>query len=164
MAQIEGSKKARLARVIYGLGIPFVGERTAQLLAGHFGSMEKLATASLEELMEVNEVGPKVSEGVAEFFSESGVNKKLIESISRKAGVNMKKERHAPKGTKFAGMTFVFTGTLLNRSREAAEQLVAQQGGKAGSSVSKKTNYVVVGSDPGIEIRQGKGARRAYSG
>jgi DNA ligase (NAD+) len=154
MAQIEGSKKARLARVIYGLGIPFVGERTAQLLAGHFGSMEKLATASLEELMEVNEVGPKVSEGVAEFFSES-VNKKLIEHL-RKAGVNMKEERHAPKGTKFAGMTFVFTGTLLNRSREAAEQLVAQQGGKAGSSVSKKTNYVVVGSDPGSKFDKAK--------
>ena len=154
MAQIEGSKKTSLARLIYGLGIPFVGERTAQLLAGHFGSMEKLAGASLEDLMEVNEVGPKVSEGVAEFFGEA-VNKKLIEHL-RRAGTNMKEERHTPKGTKFAGMTFVFTGTLANRSREAAEQLVAQQGGKAGSSVSKKTNYVVVGTDPGSKFDKAK--------
>jgi DNA ligase (NAD+) len=152
--EIEASKKTSLARLIYGLGITFVGERTAQLLANHFGSLDELAGASLEELMEVNEVGPKVAEGVAEFFSEP-VNKKLIERL-RAVGVNMKEERHAPKGTKFAGMTFVFTGTLVNRSREAAEQLVVQQGGKAGSSVSKKTNYVVVGSDPGSKFDKAK--------
>jgi DNA ligase (NAD+) len=152
--EIEASKKTSLARLIYGLGITFVGERTAQLLANHFGSLDKLAGASLEELMEVNEVGPKVAEGVAEFFSEP-VNKKLIERL-RAVGVNMKEERHAPKGTKFAGMTFVFTGSLVNRSREAAEQLVVQQGGKAGSSVSKKTNYVVVGSDPGSKFDKAK--------
>jgi DNA ligase (NAD+) len=154
LEEIEGSKKASLARLIYGLGIDFVGERTGQLLAAHFGSLEKLAGASLEELMEVNEVGPKVAQGVAEFFSEP-VNKKLIERL-RAAGVNMKEERHTPKGTKFAGMTFVFTGSLVNRSREAAEALVVQEGGKAGSSVSKKTNYVVVGSDPGSKFEKAK--------
>ncbi|HTZ74663.1 MAG TPA: NAD-dependent DNA ligase LigA [Candidatus Aquilonibacter sp.] len=148
--EIEASKKGSLARLIYALGIRFVGERTGQLLAEHFGSMEKLANATLEELMEVNEVGPKVAEGVAEFFSEA-VNKKLIERL-RAAGVNMKEERQAPKGTKFARMTFVFTGTLVNRTREQAEALVGQQGGKVGSSVSKKTNYVVVGSDPGSKF------------
>jgi len=152
--EIEVSKKAPLPRLIYALGIDFVGERTAQLLAEHFGSMEKLAAASLEELMEVNEVGPKVAQGVADFFSET-VNKKLIERL-RAAGVNMKEERREPKGTKFAGMTFVFTGTLVNRSREAAEALVVSQGGKAGSSVSKKTSYVVVGSDPGSKFDKAK--------
>ena len=152
--EIEASKKSSLARLIYALGIRFVGERTGQLLAQHFGSMEKLASATLDELMEVNEVGPKVAEGVAEFFSEP-VNKKLIERL-RAAGVNMKEERRAPKGTKFAGMTFVFTGTLANRKREEAEALVAQQGAKVGSSVSKKTNYVVVGSDPGSKFEKAK--------
>jgi DNA ligase (NAD+) len=154
LEEIENSKKASLARLIYGLGIDFVGERTAQLLAAHFGSLEKLAGASLEELIEVNEVGPKVAQGVADFFSES-VNKKLIQRL-RAAGVNMKEERHAPKGTKFAGMTFVFTGSLVNRSREAAEALVVQQGGKTGSSVSKKTHYIVVGSDPGSKFEKAK--------
>jgi DNA ligase (NAD+) len=152
--EIEASKKSPLPRLIYALGIDFVGERTAQLLASHFGSMEKLANASLDDLMEVNEVGPKVAQGVADFFSEP-VNKKLIDRL-RAAGVNMKEERQAPRGTKFAGMTFVFTGTLANRSREQAEALVAQQGGKVGSSVSKKTNYVVVGADPGSKFDKAK--------
>ncbi|MGH9574548.1 MAG: NAD-dependent DNA ligase LigA [Candidatus Acidiferrales bacterium] len=152
--EIEASKKAPLPRLIYALGIDFVGERTAQLLATHFGAMEKLANASLEDLMEVNEVGPKVSQGVADFFSEP-VNKKLIERL-RAAGVNMKEERREPKGTKFAGMTFVFTGTLANRTREAAEALVPSQGGKVASSVSKKTSYVVVGTDPGSKFDKAK--------
>ena len=152
--EVEASKKAPLPRLIYALGIDFVGERTAQLLAAHFGSMEKLANASLEGLMEVNEVGPRVAQGVADFFSEP-VNKKLIERL-RAAGVNMKEERSEPKGTKFAGKTFVFTGTLANRTREAAEAIVVSQGGKVASSVSKKTSYVVVGSDPGSKFDKAK--------
>ena len=148
--EISASKKNSLARLIYAIGIPFVGERTAQLLSAHFGSMDKLADASAEELTEVDEIGPKISEGVREFFSESA-NCKLIERL-RAVGVNMQEERKAPKGSKFAGMTFVFTGTLGRRSREEAEALVAEQGGKAGSSVSKKTNYVVVGADPGSKL------------
>ncbi len=152
--EIAASKKNSLARLIYALGIDFVGERTAQLLTAHFGSMDKLAHASEEELTGVTEVGPKVAGGILEFFSESA-NRKLIEHL-RAAGVNMKEERAAPKSAKFAGMTFVFTGTLANRSREEAEALVAAHGGKAGSSVSKKTNYVVVGADPGSKFDKAK--------
>lgn len=152
--EIEASKKNSLARLVYAIGIPFVGERTAQLLAAHFGSMEKIAEAGAEELMEVTEIGPKIAEGVQEFFSEAA-NRKLVERL-RAVGVNMKEERAGPRGTKFAGMTFVFTGTLKNRSREEAEALVAAQGGKAGSSVSKKTNYVVVGEDPGSKFDKAK--------
>jgi DNA ligase (NAD+) len=152
--EIAASKKNTLARLIYALGIRFVGERTAQLLADHFGSMEKLAEASEEELTGVTEVGPKVAEGILEFFSEPA-NRKLIEHL-RAAGVNMKGERQAPKDTKFAGKTFVFTGTLTHRSREEAEALVASHGGKAGSSVSKKTSYVVVGADPGSKYNKAK--------
>jgi DNA ligase (NAD+) len=152
--EIAASKKNSLARLIYALGIRFVGERTAQLLAAHFGSMDKLAEAGEEELTGVTEVGPKVAEGILEFFSESA-NRKLIERL-RAAGVNMKEERAAPKSSKFAGMTFVFTGTLANRTREEAEALVAAHGGKAGSSVSKKTSYVVVGADPGSKFDKAK--------
>ncbi|HTR48356.1 MAG TPA: NAD-dependent DNA ligase LigA [Verrucomicrobiae bacterium] len=152
--EITASKKNSLARLIYALGIRFVGERTAQLLAAHFGSMEKLADASEEDLTNVTEVGPKVAEGILEFFSERA-NLKLIERL-RAAGVNMKEERAAPKSAKLAGMTFVFTGTLAKRSREEAEALVASHGGKAGSSVSKKTTYVVVGTDPGSKYDKAK--------
>ncbi len=152
--EIAASKNNSLARLIYALGIRFVGERTAQLLAAHFGSMDKLAEAGEEELTGVTEVGPKVAEGILEFFSESA-NRKLIERL-RAAGVNMKDERAAPKSSKFAGMTFVFTGTLANRTREEAEALVAAHGGKAGSSVSKKTSYVVVGADPGSKYDKAK--------
>jgi DNA ligase (NAD+) len=152
--EIAASKKNGLARLIYAIGIPFVGERTAQLLAAHFGSMDKLAAASEEELSEVNEVGPKIAEGVREFFSEAA-NRKLVEHL-RAAGVNVKEERTTPKSSKFAGMTFVFTGTLQKYSREEAEALVVAHGGKAGSSVSKKTAYVVAGSDPGSKLDKAK--------
>jgi DNA ligase (NAD+) len=154
VGEIQASKKNSLDRLIYAIGIPFVGERTAQLLASHFGSMEKIADASAEELMEVGEVGPKIAEGVREFFSESA-NRKLIERLKH-AGVNMKEERQAPVSAKFAGKTFVFTGTLANRTREEAEALVASHGGKAGGSVSKKTSYVVVGTDPGSKFDKAK--------
>jgi DNA ligase (NAD+) len=152
--EIAESKKNSLERLIYAIGIPFVGERTGQLLAQHFGSMDKLADANEAELLEVTEVGPKIAEGVKEFFSESA-NRKLIDHL-RAAGVNMKEDRPAPKGTQLAGKTFVFTGTLEHRSREQAEQLVAAYGGKAGSTVSKKTSYVVVGSDPGSKFEKAK--------
>jgi DNA ligase (NAD+) len=148
--EIAASKKASLARLIYAIGMPFVGERTAQLLAAHFGSMEKIADATTEELMEVGEVGPKVAEGVREFFSESA-NRKLIDHL-REVGVNMQEKRKALIDTRFAGMTFVFTGTLAKRSREEAQALVVAHGGKIGGSVSKKTSYVVVGEDAGSKL------------
>ena len=154
LREIAASKKNSLSRLIYAIGIPFVGERTAQLLAAHFGSMQKVADASAEELMEVGEVGPKIAEGVREFFSEAA-NRKLVERL-RQVGVNMKDERQEPISTKFAGKTFVFTGTLANRTREEAEALVASHGGKAGGSVSKKTSYVVVGTDPGSKFDKAK--------
>jgi DNA ligase (NAD+) len=154
LGEIEASRKNSLARLIYAVGIPFVGERTAQLLAAHFGSMDTLETAHSEKLMEVAEVGPKIAEGVCEFFSEAA-NRKLIARL-RDVRVNMKEEHQAPQDTKFAGMTFVFTGTLKRRSREDAEALVASHGGKVGSSVSKKTSYVVVGEDPGSKFEKAK--------
>ncbi len=154
LEEIEASKKNSLARLIYALGIRFVGERTAQLLAEHFGSLDKLAAASVAELTEVPEVGPKVAESIAEFFSEAA-NRKVIEKL-RKYGLKFTEERRAPKDTRLAGKTFVFTGSLARRSREEAAQLVISHGGKTSSSVSKKTNYVVVGAVPGSKYDKAK--------
>ena len=152
--EIEASKSNSLARLIYALGIPFVGERTAQLLAEHFGSLDKLASATVEELSEVPEVGPKVAASIVEFFSEPA-NRKLVEKL-RKAGLKFTEERKAPRDSRLAGKTFVFTGALAHRSREEAEELVVSHGGKISSSVSKKTDYVVVGSEPGSKYDKAK--------
>ncbi len=152
--EIAASKKSPLDRLIYALGIRMVGERTAQLLAEKFGSIEKLAEASLEELNEVHEIGPKVAASVREFFDESS-NLKMLKRL-REAGVNPKVERKAPKSDKLAGKTFVFTGGLANRTREEAGELVVAHGGKVISSVSKKTSYVVVGTDPGSKFDKAK--------
>jgi DNA ligase (NAD+) len=151
---IAASKKQPLARLIYALGIPFVGERTAQLLADHFSTLQEFAAASEEQLTEVGEVGPKVAAAIAEFFSEAA-NRQLIKKLA-KAGINPTAAKRAVKSDKFAGKTFVFTGTLSNRSREAAGELVQQHGGKISSSVSKKTDYVVAGSDAGSKLEKAR--------
>jgi DNA ligase (NAD+) len=145
--EIAASKKNSLARLIYALGMRFVGERTGQLLAEHFASLPKLAQASVEELEEVGEVGPKVAQSIADFFSESA-NRKLVERL-KDEGLNMTEKRAAPLDTRFAGKTFVFTGALARRSRDESGAEVTRHGGKVTSSVSKQTDYVVVGADPG---------------
>jgi NAD-dependent DNA ligase len=152
--QIDESKERPLARLIYALGIRMVGERTGQLLAEHFSSLDELAAAKEEQLFEVTEVGPKVAAAIAEFFSESA-NRKIIKKLD-KAGVRPTAEKRVLKSQKFAGKSFVFTGALANRSREEAGQLVMQHGGKVSGSVSKKTDYVVVGADPGSKYDKAK--------
>jgi len=154
LEEIEASKKNSLARLIYALGIQFVGERTGQLIAGHFTSLEELAEATEEQLIEVPEVGPKVAASIAEFFSEPA-NLKLIKKLN-KAGVHPTAEKRKAKSDKFAGKSFVFTGGLANRSREEAGEIVQQHGGKVSGSVSKKTDYVVVGTDPGSKYDKAK--------
>jgi DNA ligase (NAD+) len=154
LEEIETSKKNSLARLIYALGIQFVGERTGQLLAEHFSSLEELAAAEEEELEEVPEVGPKVAASIVEFFSEPA-NRQLIKKL-HKAGVHPTAEKRVVKSQKLAGKSFVFTGGLANRSREEAGELVVQHGGKVSGSVSKKTDYVVVGTDPGSKYEKAK--------
>jgi DNA ligase (NAD+) len=154
LAEIEGSKKNSLARLIYALGMRFVGERTGQLLAEHFYSLEELAAAKEDPLVAVPEVGPKVAAAIAEFFSEPA-NRQLIKKL-HKAGVHPTAEKREVKSDKLAGKSFVFTGGLANRSREEAGELVQQHGGKVSGSVSKKTDYVVVGSDPGSKYDKAK--------
>ena len=152
--EIEASKENSLERLIYALGIQFVGERTGQLLAEHFSSLEELAAAKEEQLVEVPEVGPKVAASIVEFFSEPA-NRQLIKKLN-KAGVHPTAEKRVVKSQKLAGKSFVFTGGLANRSREEAGEIVQQHGGKVSSSVSKKTDYVVVGTDPGSKHEKAK--------
>ncbi len=154
LEEIKASKKNSLERLIYALGIQFVGERTGQLLAEHFSSLEELAAAKEEQLVEVPEVGPKVAASIVEFFSEAA-NRQLIKKLS-KAGVHPTAEKRVVKSQKLAGKSFVFTGGLANRSREEAGEIVQQHGGKVSGSVSKKTDYVVVGTDPGSKYDKAK--------
>jgi DNA ligase (NAD+) len=155
--EIEKSRKQPLDRVLYGLGIRFVGERTAELLAAHFGSMDALieaATAkdeekSLEELQQVEEVGPNIAASIRSFFLEPR-NRELVERL-RKAGLQFKGKKRE-RGTQLAGKTFVLTGTLARYSREDAKKMLEDAGGKVSGSVSKKTDYVVAGADPGSKL------------
>ena len=151
--EIENSKQLPLERVIYGLGIRMVGERTAQFLAEHFGSMEDLANASVEELQDVNEVGPRIAESIAEFFSNPA-NKKLVDRLG-KAGLTFKGKKKE-RGTKLAGKTFVLTGTLAHYTRDEAKKMIEDAGGKVTGSVSKKTDYVVAGADAGSKLDKAK--------
>src|ERR1700756_5686466 len=151
--EIENSKKLPLERVIYGLGIRFVGARTAQFLAEHFGSMEALASAGAEELQNVNEVGPRIAESIVEFFSIAA-NRKLVERL-REAGLTLTGQKKQ-RGTKLAGKTFVLTGTLAHFTRDEAKKMIEDAGGKVTGSVSKKTDYVVAGTDAGSKLDKAK--------
>jgi len=147
--EIEASKKLPLQRVIYGLGIRFVGERTAEFLAEHFGSLDSIMNASEEELEQVNEVGPRIAQSIAEFFQEPR-NRDLVEQL-RNAGLTLKGKRKE-RGTKLAGQTFVLTGTLAHYSRDEAKKMIEDAGGRVASSVSKKTDFVIAGADAGSKL------------
>jgi DNA ligase (NAD+) len=148
---IEKSRAQPLARVLNGLGIPFVGERTAQLLAGHFGDLDHIANASLETLQEVEEVGPKVADSIAQFFGEKR-NRELVEKL-RHAGLQFTGEKQPKKKSgPLAGLTFVITGTLPTLKREEAKERIERAGGKVAGSVSSKTSYLLAGDDAGSKL------------
>jgi DNA ligase (NAD+) len=149
LREIEASKKLALERVIFGLGIRMVGERTAEFLAEHFGSMDALIAAGEEELLEVNEVGPRIAASIREFFAEEK-NVLLIERL-REAGLTFTGEKKL-RGTKFAELTFVLTGMLPTYSRDDAKKMIEDEGGKVSGSVSKKTSYVVAGEVAGSKL------------
>ena len=149
LAEIERSKKAGLARVLMGLGIRFVGERTAELLAQEFGSIDAVMAATAEELERVEEVGPRISEAILDFFSRPS-NLALVESL-KAAGVDMTAEKKV-RSTQLAGLTFVLTGTLPTLTRDEAKKRIEDAGGKTAGSVSKKTSYVVAGEEAGSKL------------
>jgi len=149
LGEIEASKKLGLERVIFGLGIRMVGERTAEFLAEHFGSMDALMGASEADLLEVNEVGPRIASSIREFFAEEK-NRLLIGRL-RTAGLQFTGEKKV-RGTQLAGMTFVLTGTLPTYSRDEAKKKIEDAGGKVIGSVSRKTSYVVAGEEAGSKL------------
>src|SRR5277367_4473338 len=153
LSEIENSKTAPLERVIYGLGIRFVGERTAQFLAEHFGSMDALMNASEEELQQVNEVGPRIAQSLVEFFHEAK-NRALLKEL-QEHGLRLTGTRKE-RGTKLAGKTFVITGTLPHYSRDEAKKMLEDAGGKVTGSVSKKTDYLLAGDEAGSKLDKAK--------
>jgi DNA ligase (NAD+) len=147
--EIDRSKTAGLARVLMGLGIRFVGERTADLLSQEFGSIEALRTANAEELERVEEVGPRISQAILEFFAQPP-NLALIRTL-QDAGVVMTAEKKQ-RSTQLAGLTFVLTGMLPTLTRDDAKARIEAAGGKTAAAVSKKTSYVVAGEEAGSKL------------
>jgi DNA ligase (NAD+) len=147
--QIKKSKEAGLARVLMGLSIRFIGERTAETLAQEFGDIEAIKDASAEELERAEEVGPRISHAIVDFFARPA-NRELIEHL-KTAGVKMTAEKKQ-RTTQLAGLTLVLTGTLPNLSREQAKAMIEAAGGKVSGSVSKKTSYVIAGEEAGSKL------------
>ncbi len=152
---IDKSRNVPLDRFLYALGIRHVGEHIARVLANHFGSLDKIKNASEEELMAIHEIGPQVAKSIVQFFSE----KRNLETLKKlfEGGVRIQEPQpEAGADNRFAGMTFVFTGTLERFTRDEAERLVEERGGRAASSVSRKTTYVVAGPGAGSKLAKAR--------
>ncbi|MBS3816930.1 MAG: NAD-dependent DNA ligase LigA [Candidatus Thermoplasmatota archaeon] len=147
--EIEKSKEQSLDRVIYGLGIKFVGDHVATLLTQHYDSMDEIIDADEEELQEIDEIGPKIAESIVSFFDDEQ-NRKMVEKL-KGHGVTMEVEREEVEQF-LEGKKFVFTGALDNYTRNEASELVEKYGGRVTSSVSGATDYLVVGENPGSKL------------
>ena len=156
LAAIEASKQRGLARVLFGLGIRFVGSVNADILAGYFGEIDALAAASEAELSQIEGVGPRIAASIVLFFAQEP-NRAMVERL-RAAGVVLSapKRERAPAGV-LAGKTLVLTGTLPTLTREEASELIVAAGGKVTSSVSKKTDYVIAGEEAGSKLAKAEG-------
>ncbi len=154
ISAIEKSKSGDLNRLIYALGIRHVGERAAWVLASHFGKIEKLQEAAVEELTDIHEIGPVMAGSIYNFFRNKE-NMKILKKL-KDAGVNMSALQVPKKSGALAGKTIVITGTLKSLTRPEAEELVRRSGGNASSSVSKNTDFLVAGGDPGSKLEKAK--------
>ncbi len=153
LAELEKSKFNPLHKLIYSLGIRFVGERTSRILAEHFSSLYQVMDASLAELEQIQEIGPKIAASIFEFFRQAETIC-VVDKLSR-AGINFYSEepiKDAVQDQLFAGKTFVLTGTLEDYTRDQARKIIEEEGGKVVSSVSKKTDYLLAGSNPGSKM------------
>jgi len=153
LAQLEESKGRDLWHLIYGLGIRHVGERTAAILAANFGSLDRLGSATVEELDDIHEIGLTMAQSIHDWFADPG-NQELCRRLNE-AGVRTKTIKQPPAVTTdqhFAGQVFVLTGTLPSMTRDEARSLIEAAGGRVTGSVSKKTDYVLAGADPGSKL------------
>ncbi len=150
LAAIEGSRHPSLARLIFALGIRMVGEHSAEILARHFGSLEKLLSATVEQVDAVHEIGLTTAEAIVAFFGQDETVA-LLDKL-RRAGVEATTDQIAPAADTFAGKSFVFTGSLQTMTRDEAEGIVRRLGGRSASSVSKQTHYVVAGESAGSKM------------
>ncbi|MBR0366745.1 MAG: hypothetical protein IJH94_08140 [Clostridia bacterium] len=139
-----------MERLIFGLGIRHIGEKAAKVLAARYKTIDALMDAEAEEMAEINDVGPVMAQSVAEFFRQPQ-NIEFLDRL-RFAGVNCVDEGREAEDTRFAGKTFVLTGTLDNYKRSEAAKIIESFGGKTSSSVSKKTDYVLAGAEAGSKL------------
>jgi DNA ligase (NAD+) len=149
LGQIEASRGRELRRLLYGLGIRFVGERAAMLLARHFRSLDAIAGAPVEEMESIYEIGPVVARSVREWFDREE-NRRLVARL-QEAGVSTAEAAAAPMAQTLKGQQFVLTGALERMTRDEAKAAIEARGGRVTSSVSKKTTAVIVGRDPGAK-------------
>jgi DNA ligase (NAD+) len=158
---IKKSREKSLANLIYGLGIRYVGVHTSEVITRYYPTLDKFKKASLEELIEINEIGPKIAESIILFFKEME-NLAIIERL-RRSGLNFGQEEEIgrkKKGTQIlAGMQFVLTGTLKDFTRTQAKEIISELGGRVTGSVSKKTDYVIAGEDPGSKYQKAQKLR-----
>jgi len=154
LASIEASKTRELRRLLIGLAIRFVGDRAAALLARHFGSLDRLASATVEEIDALYEIGPTVAQSVFEWF-HTPENERLVRRL-KEAGLRTEEPAHADRSEAFAGKQFVLTGALETMTRDEVKAAIEARGGRVTSTVSKKTSYVVVGKEPGSKYEKAK--------
>jgi DNA ligase (NAD+) len=147
---IQDTRKPRLDRFLYALGIRHVGQRMAQIIADWFKTLERVRKAGRERLELVNEIGPQIARSVEQFFEEER-NRRVLERLWE-SGLRVQRMPAAHKSKALSGMTFVFTGSLSGYTRHEAESVVEDRGGRATSSVSGQTDYVVVGEHPGSKL------------
>ena len=147
---IEASKNRPLARLIFALGITHIGDETAELLAEDFPSLDRLAEASRDDLMDIPSIGPKIADSILAFFRQDD-NRSIIDKL-RRAGVKLEAEKAERKELPWAGDEYVITGRLESSTRQEAEARIKALGGKASSDVTRKTTFVVVGADPGSKL------------
>jgi DNA ligase (NAD+) len=150
LTKIGESKEKPFDRVLFGLGIRHIGEQTASVLAEHFQSIDNIRNSSVEMLQEVPDIGPTVAKSLFDFLNEPS-NVELIAEL-RRIGLQFEQKQQRKRGTSLKGKTFVLTGELESLTRDKAKQLISDQGGKITNSVSSKTDFVVVGANPGSKL------------
>ena len=149
---IENSKQRPLNRLLFALGIRHVGSRAGKILAEHFPSIDALQNASQEELQQIPEIGPRIAESIQSFFHEP-VNRRVLEKLAE-AGIKMEREKAVSKQQPLAGLQFVLTGTLDSFSRKVFPEVDRRKGGRVSGSVSKNTDYLIAGANPGSKYNK----------